>query len=63
MGLPPLNDPLNVAVVMSRWPGRAAHMPRAPFGALALTLMPDTSSQWPEVSISHRRHPARRRAP
>ena len=51
-GLPPLNvPPLFTAPVIVTSAGSSSHVPLLPFGALALMLMPNTSSQWPEVSI------------
>ena len=48
---PPANVPLVVAAVIDTLAGSSSHVPLLPFGALALILIPGTSSQWPEVSI------------
>ena len=41
-----------VPVPMVTSAGSSSQVPRVPFGALASILIPPTSSQWPEVSIS-----------
>ena len=52
-GVPPLYDPpLSTAPVIVTSDGSSSHMPRLPFNALAFTLIPATSSQWPEVSAN-----------
>ncbi len=45
LGLPPLNDGSDAAPVIVTSAGSSSHVPFLPLGALALTLMPDTSSQ------------------
>ena len=49
--LPLRLPPLVAAPVMVTSAGSSSHRPAAPWGAEALTLIPATSSQWPEVSI------------
>jgi hypothetical protein len=57
---PPEKVPLVVVAAIDTSAGSRSHMPFLPFGAPALTSMPATSSQWPEVSI---RPPLPPRAP
>jgi hypothetical protein len=50
--LPTRLPPLVGALVIDTSAGSSNHRPAAPWAAEALTRMPATSSQWPEVSIN-----------